>query len=84
MIVTVSDLTASHASEVFVWSLFYAIVGAAPAGTDLGYFTYVNYTTLGHTSGALAAGRAAYGDERSTAVRLVNGRHFRCHASNDA
>ena len=48
MIVTVSVLMASHASEVFVWSLFYAIVGAAPAGTDLGYFAFVNYTTLGY------------------------------------
>jgi hypothetical protein len=48
MIVTVSVLMASHASEVFVWSLFYGIVGVAPAGTDLGYFAFVNYTTLGY------------------------------------
>jgi hypothetical protein len=48
MIVTVSILMASHASEVFVWSLVYAIIDAAPAGTDLTYFAFVNYTTLGY------------------------------------
>jgi len=47
MIATVSILMASHASEVIVWSLVYASVGAAPAGTDLIYFAFVTYTTLG-------------------------------------
>jgi hypothetical protein len=28
--------------------LIYAIVGAAPAGTDLIYFAFVNFTTLGY------------------------------------
>jgi hypothetical protein len=31
-----------------VWSLAYAIVGAAPAGADPVYFAFVNYTTLGY------------------------------------
>src|SRR5260370_536786 len=34
--------------EVIVWSFIYAIVSAAPAGTDLLYFAFVNYTTLGY------------------------------------
>jgi hypothetical protein len=48
MIVTVSLLMAAHFAEVLVWSLAYAIVGAAPEGTDLIYFAFVNYTTLGY------------------------------------
>jgi hypothetical protein len=48
MIATVSFLMAAHFSEVLVWSLAYAIVGAAPKGTDLVYFAFVNYTTLGY------------------------------------
>jgi len=48
MIATVSILMASHASEVIVWSLVYASVDAAPPGTDLMYFAFVNYTTLGY------------------------------------
>jgi Ion channel len=48
MIATVSVLMAAHASEVIVWSLAYGIVDAAPAGTDLLYFAFVNYTTLGY------------------------------------
>src|SRR4051794_5131601 len=31
-------------TEVLVWSLCYAIAGVAPAGTDLIYFAFVNYT----------------------------------------
>ena len=34
--------------EVLVWSLAYAVVDAAPKGTDLTYFSFVNYTTLGY------------------------------------
>ena len=45
MIVTVSFLMAAHFAEVLVWALAYAIVGAAPEGTDLIYFAFVNYTT---------------------------------------
>jgi hypothetical protein len=48
MTATVSALMIAHASEVLVWSLAYAIVDAAPAGTDLVHFAFVNYTTLGY------------------------------------
>jgi hypothetical protein len=48
MIATVSVLMAAHVAEVVVWSFAYAIVGVAPAGTDLIYFAFVNYTTLGY------------------------------------
>jgi hypothetical protein len=48
MIATVSVLMIGHFAEVLVWSLTYAIVGAAPAGADLIYFAFVNYTTLGY------------------------------------
>jgi hypothetical protein len=48
MIVTVSALMASHASEVIVWSLVYASIDVAPSGTDLLDFAFVNYTTLGY------------------------------------
>jgi hypothetical protein len=48
MVATVSVLMSAHSVEVLVWSLCYAIVGAAPAGVDLVYFAFVNYTTLGY------------------------------------
>jgi hypothetical protein len=48
MIATVTVLMIAHLAEVLVWSLIYAIVSAAPAGTDLIYFAFVNYTTLGY------------------------------------
>jgi Ion channel len=48
MIATVSFLMAAHFIEVLVWSLAYTIVGAAPKGTDVIYFAFVNYTTLGY------------------------------------
>jgi Ion channel len=48
MTAVVSFLMAAHFSEVLVWSAAYAIVGAAPEGTDLIYFAFVNYTTLGY------------------------------------
>jgi hypothetical protein len=48
MVATVSVLMSAHALEVIVWSLVYAIVDAAPRGTDLVYFAFVNYTTLGY------------------------------------
>ena len=47
-IATVPVLMAAHVLEVLVWSLAYAIVGAAPAGADPVYFAFVNYTTLGY------------------------------------
>ena len=48
MIATVWLLMAAHFFEVLVWSLAYAVVGAAPKGADLVYFAFVNYTTLGY------------------------------------
>jgi hypothetical protein len=48
MIPTVSVLMVTHTVEVIVWSLAYFIVDAAPAGTDLVYFAFVNYATLGY------------------------------------
>jgi hypothetical protein len=48
MVATVSVLMAAHASEVIVWSLAYVIIDAAPAGADVVYFAFVNYTTLGY------------------------------------
>jgi hypothetical protein len=48
MIAPVIVLMIAHLAEVLVWSLIYAAVGAAPAGTDLVYFAFVNYTTLGY------------------------------------
>lgn len=48
MIPTVSVLMATHALEVIVWSLTYSMVDAAPADSDLVYFAFVNYTTLGY------------------------------------
>jgi Ion channel len=41
-------LMLAHMIEIVVWSLSYALVGAAPAGSDLLYFAFVNYTTLGY------------------------------------
>jgi hypothetical protein len=48
MIATVSVLMAAHIAEVIVWSLAYLMVGLAPPGTNLIYFAFVNYTTLGY------------------------------------
>ena len=48
MSTTVSVLMAAHMSEVIIWALAYAIVDVAPGKTDLIYFAFVNYTTLGY------------------------------------
>ena len=48
MVVTVALLKFTHTLEIFAWALCYWLVGAAPAGTDLIYFAFVNYTTLGY------------------------------------
>ncbi len=48
MIATVSVLMAAHAAEVIVWAGAYLLVGAAPAGSSMVYFAFVNYTTLGY------------------------------------
>ena len=41
-------LLAAHLLEVAVWAGVYWTAGAAPAGTDLVDFAFVNYTTLGY------------------------------------
>jgi len=48
MIATSLALMVAHMLEVFVWSLAYAIVNAAPDDANLVYFAFVNYTTLGY------------------------------------
>jgi hypothetical protein len=48
MVVTAATLMVAHTLEVLIWALAYLIIGAAPAGSDLLYFTFVNYTTLGY------------------------------------
>jgi hypothetical protein len=48
MTATVLVLMATHMTEVFVWSVAYGMVNAAPEGADLFYFAFVNYTTLGY------------------------------------
>ena len=48
MVVTALVLMIAHTVEIIVWSLAYAVVGAAPAGSDLLDFAFVNYTTLGY------------------------------------
>jgi hypothetical protein len=48
MVATVLVLMLAHTIEIVAWSLSYAMVGAAPAGSDLLYFAFVNYTTLGY------------------------------------
>jgi hypothetical protein len=45
---TASVLMAAHLAEVLVWSFAYSFIGVAPPGTDLVYFAFVNYTTLGY------------------------------------
>ena len=48
MVATAAALMVAHTLEILVWALAYATVGAAPAGSDLLYFAFVNYTTLGY------------------------------------
>jgi Ion channel len=48
MIATVTVLMIAHLAEVIVWSGVYAMTSIAPDGTDLIYFSFVNYTTLGY------------------------------------
>ena len=48
MIATVSVLMMAHACELIVWSLAYVSMDVAPAGADIVYFAFVNYTTLGY------------------------------------
>jgi hypothetical protein len=48
MIASVIVLMIAHLAEVLVWSLAYAIFSVAPEGSDIVYFAFVNYTTLGY------------------------------------
>jgi Ion channel len=48
MIATVTVLMIAHLAEVLVWSGVYVMTSIAPDGTDLIYFSFVNYTTLGY------------------------------------
>jgi hypothetical protein len=48
MVPTAAALMVAHTLEVVVWALVYLIIGAAPEGSDLLYFAFVNYTTLGY------------------------------------
>jgi hypothetical protein len=48
MVATALVLMLAHTIEIVVWSLSYAVVGAAPEGSELLYFAFVNYTTLGY------------------------------------
>src|SRR6202008_5188277 len=48
MVATVLLLMLAHTLEVFVWSTSYAALNAAPENSDLAYFAFVNYTTLGY------------------------------------
>ncbi|WP_114948240.1 potassium channel family protein [Microvirga calopogonii] len=48
MVATVGVLMVAHVAEVLAWSLAYAVLDVVPAGTDVVYFAFVNYTTLGY------------------------------------
>ena len=48
MSAAVMVLMIAHLAEVLVWSLIYVIFGVAPDGSDIVYFAFVNYTTLGY------------------------------------
>ncbi|PDT75654.1 potassium channel family protein [Bradyrhizobium sp. C9] len=48
MVAAALILMVAHTLEIVVWSLAYHAAGAAPAGSDLLYFAFVNYTTLGY------------------------------------
>lgn len=48
MMATAAVLQAAHALEVLVWASTYQVVQAAAPDSDLLYFAFVNYTTLGY------------------------------------
>jgi hypothetical protein len=48
IVATGALLLSAHILEVLIWALVYALVDAAPPGTDLVSFAFVNYTTLGY------------------------------------
>ncbi|WP_439392294.1 potassium channel family protein [Bradyrhizobium sp. PMVTL-01] len=48
MVATAAALNVAHTLEVLAWVCVYWLVQVAPAGSDLLYFAFVNYTTLGY------------------------------------
>jgi hypothetical protein len=48
MVATVGVLMMAHIAEVGIWAFAYALFGVSPPGTDVLYFAFVNYTTLGY------------------------------------
>jgi hypothetical protein len=48
MVAAALILMVAHTLEIMVWSLAYFVMSAVPAGSDLIYFAFVNYTTLGY------------------------------------
>ena len=48
IVATGTLLLAGHFLEAVVWAITYGLVDAAPPGTDLLYFAFGNYTTLGY------------------------------------
>ncbi len=48
MVATAAVLQVAHALEVLAWAWTYHIVQAAAPDSDLLYFAFVNYTTLGY------------------------------------
>lgn len=48
IVATGTLLVVGHFAEVAVWAYVYEWVGAVPPGTDLVYFAFGNYTTLGY------------------------------------
>ena len=48
MVVAALVMMLAHTAEIAVWALAYWVLRAAPPGSDLLYFAFVNYTTLGY------------------------------------
>jgi Ion channel len=48
MVATAAVLEVAHTLEILVWGWTYDIVQAAAPDSDLVYFAFVNYTTLGY------------------------------------
>lgn len=48
IVATGALLVAGHFLEVVIWAVTYDLVGAAPPDSDLIYFAFGNYTTLGY------------------------------------
>ncbi|KJC53714.1 metal transporter [Bradyrhizobium sp. LTSP849] len=48
MIATAAVLQVAHTLEILAWAWTYGIIQAAAPGSELLYFAFVNYTTLGY------------------------------------